>query len=60
MIQCWIALLLALDLCGSMYLEVSALTVGHFINPRCMREGYGSRFVCLCVSVCVCVCLLPS
>ena len=25
------------------------------INPRCMREGYGSLFVC----VCVCVCLLP-
>ena len=25
------------------------------INPRRMREGYGSRLVC----VCVCVCLLP-
>ena len=22
------------------------------INPRRMREGYGSRFVCVCVSVC--------
>ena len=21
------------------------------INPRCMREGYGSRSVCVCVSV---------
>ena len=27
------------------------------INPRRMREGYSSRFVCLCV--CLCVCLLP-
>ena len=25
------------------------------INPRCMREDYGSRSVCECV----CVCLLP-
>ena len=25
------------------------------INPRRMREGYGSRSVCLCVCVCVCV-----
>ena len=28
-----------------------------FINPRRMREGYGSRFVCVCVCVCVSVCL---
>ena len=27
------------------------------INPRRMREGYGSRSVCLCVCVCVCVCV---
>ena len=27
------------------------------INPRRMREGYGSLFVCVCVSVSVC--LLP-
>ena len=27
------------------------------INPRCMREGYGSLFVCVCV--CLSVCLLP-
>ena len=25
------------------------------VNPRRMREGYGSRFVCACVCVCVCV-----
>ena len=29
---------------------VTALCI---IKPRCMREGYGSRFVCLSVSVCV-------
>ena len=28
------------------------------INSRRMREGYGSRSVCMCV--CECVCLLPS
>ena len=27
------------------------------VNPRRMREGYGSHSVCLCVCVCVCVCL---
>ena len=26
------------------------------INPRRMREGYGSRSVCVCVCLCVCVC----
>ena len=25
------------------------------INPRRMREGYGSRSVCVCVCVCVCL-----
>ena len=32
------------------------------VNPRRMREGYGSRFVCVCVcvSVCVCVCYHTS
>ena len=25
----------------------------HFINPRCMHEGYDSCFVCVCVCVCV-------
>ena len=34
---------------------------GIIINPRHMREGYGSLLVCVCVCVCVClsVCLLP-
>ena len=27
------------------------------INPRRMREGYGSRFVCVSVYLCVCVCV---
>ena len=27
----------------------------YVINPRRMREGYGSRFVCVCVCVCVCL-----
>ena len=27
----------------------------NFINPRRMREGYGSVFVCVCVCVCVCL-----
>ena len=31
----------------------------HVVNPRRMRKGYGSRFVCVCVCVCVSVCLLP-
>ena len=26
------------------------------INPRRMREGYGSRSVCVCVCVCLSVC----
>ena len=25
------------------------------VNPRRMREGYGSHSVCLCVCVCVCL-----
>ena len=25
------------------------------INPRRMREGYGSRFVCVCVCLSVCL-----
>ena len=27
-----------------------------FINPRRMREGYGSLFVCVCLSVCLLPC----
>ena len=27
------------------------------VNPRRMREGYGSRCVCVCVCVCLSVCL---
>ena len=27
------------------------------INPRHMREGYGSRYVCVCVCVCVSLCV---
>ena len=30
------------------------------VNPRRMREGYGSWFVCVCVYVCVCVCVYLS
>ena len=29
--------------------------VSELINPRRMREGYGSRFVCVCVCVSVCL-----
>ena len=27
------------------------------INPRCMHEGYGSHFVCVCACVCMYICL---
>ena len=30
------------------------------VNPRRMREGYGSHSVCLCLCVCVCVCVCVS
>ena len=50
---------------NSMYINVRQIHVMHIctqctseyiFNPRRMREGYGSRSVC----VCECVCLLPS
>ena len=58
-------LLLATPLCLS-YLAVSQLNkfeilngselgVVDVVNPRRMRKGYGSGFVCVCVCVCVCV-----
>ena len=36
-------------------LYISAIVCGcrYIFNPRRMREGYGSRFVCVCVCVCV-------
>ena len=27
------------------------------VNPRHMREGYGSLSVCVCVCACACVCV---
>ena len=47
-----------LNLQSTMNQQVEACVSKTVINPRRMREGYGSRFVCVCV--CVCVCLLPS
>ena len=32
----------------------------YFVNPRRMREGYGSRSVCVCVSVCLSVTALAA
>ena len=40
---------------GLLYKIISVVSVAPIINPRRMREGYGSLFAC----VCVCVCLLP-
>ena len=39
---------------------LNCIIVWLVINPRRMREGYGSRSVCECVCVCVCVSVCVS
>ena len=41
----------------TLYLVYAIVAV---VNPRRMRKGYGSRFVCVCVCVCLSVCYRTS